>query len=659
MAFRWTDLDDLAVALVLATLAIGVLRASTARRWSGPLAAYFGLVAAQFLLDFLAAGVRVPFEVASTPAEARAQRPFLLLNASAYVVLVLSGLALLYAVSVFPTRRWIAARPRGLAMVVGVAVALEALVVLDFPAIGACCHAPPAGWMPWPARVPLVAFSTFAVGASVVLLWSAFVRERSDVMARQVRLMAIGFSVTGLTRVALAIEDLQLEVLPQPKERLVTIALLGALYFAGAAWLRRVAVAERRAEAAEAWRFLGFLLLLVVAFWVPDVVGLVLDPGAEGSVPSLTPVVGDWAWSARWLVFAAVVSAGFLRLEAFAADPRVLDRVLLAVLAILGGLMVVAAGSLGGPVAAGIVGVAALLLASEIRRRSEPLFREPAPRGARAAEPARRGGDATRVGGYLTVPAPVPAVVGGRYRIAGNLGQGGTGRVFAAVDLRSGRLRAVKELAIANASPGAMGLLTREVDVAKRVTHPNVNAVHDLVVEDGRSFLVADVADGGDLAARLDRPDRLGAAEALAIARGTLAGLAALHEAGVVHGDLKPSNVLLDARGTPRIADFGISILGGETRRPGGKPRGTPGYVAPEVLAGGVPTPASDVFAAGVTLDHVVERVDAGERATLAAVVAVARRARSIEPAHRFVDGARALDSLDSAIAAAAGAQPQ
>jgi serine/threonine-protein kinase len=143
--------------------------------------------------------------------------------------------------------------------------------------------------------------------------------------------------------------------------------------------------------------------------------------------------------------------------------------------------------------------------------------------------------------------------------------------------------------------------LRREVRVAKRVSHPNLVAVHDLVVHDG-TYLVEEYVEGGDLRVLL-REGPVAPERAVAITKDILTGLAALHGAGIVHRDLKPANVLLDAQGRAKIADFGIARFPAESLLgTAAVPAGTLAYMAPEQVADKPATPASDVYAAAAIL---------------------------------------------------------
>ena len=135
--------------------------------------------------------------------------------------------------------------------------------------------------------------------------------------------------------------------------------------------------------------------------------------------------------------------------------------------------------------------------------------------------------------------------------------------------------------------------------MARLVSHPNVCRVHDLGEVQGQFFLSMEYIDGEDLASLLRRIGRLPNDKALEIARKLCAGLAAAHEKGILHRDLKPGNVMLDARGQVLLTDFGLSGIAEDL---GDVRSGTPAYMSPEQLAGKEVTVRSDIYALGLVL---------------------------------------------------------
>src|SRR5271155_4449356 len=189
-----------------------------------------------------------------------------------------------------------------------------------------------------------------------------------------------------------------------------------------------------------------------------------------------------------------------------------------------------------------------------------------------------------------------------RYRIVSPIGKGGMGEVYRADDLKLGQTVALKFLPQSLArNEEALARFTREVRLARQVSHPNVCRVFDIGEADGQTFLTMEFVDGEDIASLMRRIGRLPADKALEIARQVCAGLAAAHEHGIIHRDLKPANIMLDGRGQARITDFGLAGLFAEVQGENAR-AGTPAYMSPEQLSGGEITPKSDLYSLGLVL---------------------------------------------------------
>jgi predicted Ser/Thr protein kinase len=196
-------------------------------------------------------------------------------------------------------------------------------------------------------------------------------------------------------------------------------------------------------------------------------------------------------------------------------------------------------------------------------------------------------------------------LLAGRYRIVAPLGRGGMGEVYRAEDVKLGQPVALKFLpAGLRGDPDRRRRLLDEVKLARRVAHPAVCRVWDVGEVDGHDFLTMEYVDGEDLASLLRRVGRLPEDRAVQVARELCAGLAAVHEQGLIHRDLKPPNVMIDGRGRAKLADFGLAafaedVSGAEIRS------GTPAYMAPEQLEGREATARSDIYALGLVLYEV------------------------------------------------------
>ena len=193
-------------------------------------------------------------------------------------------------------------------------------------------------------------------------------------------------------------------------------------------------------------------------------------------------------------------------------------------------------------------------------------------------------------------------LLGGRYRIIGLLGRGGMGEVYRATDMMLGQSVALKFLPEEAAhNPRLLERFHGEVRVARQVSHPNVCRVYDIGEIEGMPFISMEYVDGEDLAELLMRIGRLPADKAMETARKLCAGLAAAHDRGVIHRDLKPQNIMMNKRGEVVIMDFGLAAIadqlsGAEVRN------GTPAYMAPEQLKGSEVTAKSDLYSLGLVL---------------------------------------------------------
>jgi serine/threonine protein kinase/tetratricopeptide (TPR) repeat protein len=207
-------------------------------------------------------------------------------------------------------------------------------------------------------------------------------------------------------------------------------------------------------------------------------------------------------------------------------------------------------------------------------------------------------------------------LLAGRFCVRAFLGRGGMGEVYAADDRELGETVALKLLRPdLSEEAGFVERFRREIRLARRISHPNVARVFDLVQDPTHSLgpldlYVMELLDGQTLASRLKRDGPIPTTESLVIARQMAAGLAAVHTAGVIHRDFKPSNImLLDGRAV--VTDFGLAapIRPGTLEaqlKTGSMLLGTPGYVAPEQWEGKAPSVASDVYAFGIVMHEMV-----------------------------------------------------
>src|SRR5436305_6056950 len=174
------------------------------------------------------------------------------------------------------------------------------------------------------------------------------------------------------------------------------------------------------------------------------------------------------------------------------------------------------------------------------------------------------------------------------------------GEVYRANDLVLGQAVALKFLPeVMSGSPAMLARFHGEVRLSRQVSHPNVCRVYDIGEADGLLFLSMEYVDGEDLGSLLRRIGRLPSDKAVEFAHKICAGLAVAHQAGILHRDLKPANIMVDSQGKVVLMDFGLAGLAGQLE--GAEIRaGTPGYMAPEQLAGREVTIRSDIYSLGL-----------------------------------------------------------
>jgi eukaryotic-like serine/threonine-protein kinase len=205
-------------------------------------------------------------------------------------------------------------------------------------------------------------------------------------------------------------------------------------------------------------------------------------------------------------------------------------------------------------------------------------------------------------------------VIAGRYTLEAEIGRGGMGAVWRGRDEVLGRTVALKRIGVApgGITPDALRA-EREAKLAARLNHGNVVAVFDLVGEDtpdglSQQWLVMEYVEGTDLAELIRTRGRLTPDDAAPILAQVASALAAAHGAGIVHRDVKPSNIMVAPDGQVKLSDFGIARTAQDpSLTQTGLVTGSPPYLSPEVASGQQATPASDVWSWGATLFHALE----------------------------------------------------
>jgi eukaryotic-like serine/threonine-protein kinase len=269
----------------------------------------------------------------------------------------------------------------------------------------------------------------------------------------------------------------------------------------------------------------------------------------------------------------------------------------------------------------------------------------------------------------------IGAVLSGRYRLESKLGSGGMSTVYLGRDETLQRSVAVKVMhREMSDQPDQIERFRREARAVAQLSHPNVVAVIDAGEDGGYPYIVLEYVEGETLKQRIDRLGRLPVDEAAAYGIEVGRGLAAAHAQRLIHRDVKPQNVLIDAEGRAKVTDFGIArSLESDGLTKTGRVLGTTDYVAPEqamgqavdarcdiyslgvllyeMLAGEVPFQADTLV--GVAMKHVNERMpDVQERRPeiSSALAAVIERATAKEPKKRYPDMLAFLGDLEGAL---------
>jgi serine/threonine-protein kinase len=244
----------------------------------------------------------------------------------------------------------------------------------------------------------------------------------------------------------------------------------------------------------------------------------------------------------------------------------------------------------------------------------------------------------------------------GRYRILGELGRGAMGAVYRAVDETLERDVALKVMSHGAADPGARARFEREARAAARLQHPNIIVIYELGEHEGSPFMALELLEGVDLQRGIELGIRPDPRATLPLVLQMLAGLAHAHDHGIVHRDVKPSNIFLPLSHPAKVMDFGVARLAGAGTTTAGTVIGTPNYMSPEQAEGREVDGRSDLFSIGLILYELVT----GEKAFRAeALVAVIYKIRFEEPDLRTIPAGAQWERLRETIARALRKRPE
>src|SRR5919198_1338163 len=221
-------------------------------------------------------------------------------------------------------------------------------------------------------------------------------------------------------------------------------------------------------------------------------------------------------------------------------------------------------------------------------------------------------------------------LIADRYALETSIGQGGMGIVWRARDTLLGREVAIKEVRVPPTVPDSerdsmRARVLREARAAARLNHPGAVTLYDVINEQGHAFILMELIHAPTLAEVVAADGPLDPCRAARIGLQVAGALAAAHQAGIVHRDVKPANVMV-AGETARLTDFGIARVQGDPKPTStGLIVGSPAYMAPEQASGEAAGPAADLWSLGATLYYALEGHPPFERgssiATMAAVV--------------------------------------
>lgn len=619
--------SNVIVALVLLAIAIFTLQAAPRRPQNQLFAFFLFLVAGNFTSNFFN---EYHFSITHDT------RAALTAGLVGHMFLLLDPFVLLYFASIFPARRGIATSPSRTAAALVVPLVLYAVT----PLVGELAHDD----RPTPYRFAVAGYLGVYYLAALLLIVHAWIRETQPRERTLLRLLAIAFGTAIVPRIGATTADVGWGI--QAWSLVLTVATFAGVF--GYAYAGR---RERGREILGVAALTGGLILLILAFaWGP-----LLWPQFGLVTGNLTR-----AFTYRWFVFAVLVSYAILRFQVFDIDLQFKRGASVAI----GGLILLASfvvlrEAVGWiapqarpplPEVAGALGSLLMLLpatrvaragasrllprveptAEYLRRRKLEVYTAALHTALEEHRPPGEDRELAHLRDKLQITpaehrvllslveaerrfgAPRLAalrqgmVLAERYRIDDQIGSGRHGRTYRAQDLNEDRTVVVKELRPEwRADETIRARFDREAELLGRLDHPHVVRVVDAVETGSASCLVMEFLPGGSLEDRL-RAGPPPARDATRIAAEVLAGLAAVHAQGVIHRDVKPSNILFASDGRAVLADLGVAHVDADEELTlatleGGQP-GTLAYMSPEQARGARVDERADLYAVGAVL---------------------------------------------------------
>ncbi len=246
----------------------------------------------------------------------------------------------------------------------------------------------------------------------------------------------------------------------------------------------------------------------------------------------------------------------------------------------------------------------------------------------------------------------------GKYELRGSLGKGAMGTVYDAWDPGIARRVAIKTIPLPQGDKDAADAydrFRREAQAAGRLSHSGIVAVYDSGEAEGVAYIVMELVEGESLKSLLDREHRLSPSKAVEVMTGLLDALSYSHGRGVIHRDVKPTNIMLTKAGDVKIADFGIARIENSEMTQVGTIMGSPAYMSPEQFMGQAVDARTDVYSSGVVLYQLLT----GEKPFQGGMTAIMHKVLHTDPPRPSEVSVTAPPALDTVIATAMARRPE